>query len=130
MCIRDRAWTISGVCGLLETDVYVKDVMVASSIPGGLLPAIVFVVAAFLSFATGTSWRTFGILIPIIIPVASAISPNLLIVSLAATLGGSVMGDHCSPISDTTILSSTGAGCEHVQHLSLIHIYSPACRPP
>ena len=112
------AWTISGVCGLLETDVYVKDVMVASSIPGGLLPAIVFVVAAFLSFATGTSWGTFGILIPIIIPVASAISPNLLIVSLAATLGGSVMGDHCSPISDTTILSSTGAGCEHVQHVS------------
>ena len=112
------AWTISGVCGLLETDVYVKDVMVSSNIPGGLLPAIVFVVAAFLSFATGTSWGTFGILIPIIIPVASAISPNLLIVSLAATLGGSVMGDHCSPISDTTILSSTGAGCVHVQHVS------------
>ena len=112
------AWTISGVCGLLETDAYVKDVMVASSIPGGLLPAMVFVVAAFLSFATGTSWGTFGILIPIIIPVASAISPHLLIVSLAATLGGSVMGDHCSPISDTTILSSTGAGCEHVQHVS------------
>ena len=112
------AWTISGVCGLLETDVYVKDVMVASSIPGGLLPAIVFVVAAFLSFATGTSWGTFGILIPIIIPVASAISPNLLIVSLAATLGGSVMGDHCSPISDTTIMASAGAQCEHLNHVT------------
>ncbi|MEG2697907.1 MAG: Na+/H+ antiporter NhaC family protein, partial [Ruthenibacterium sp.] len=88
------------------------------SIPMGLLPAIIFIVAAFLSFSTGTAWGTFGILIPIIVPVAAVLSPNLLIVSLSATLGGSVFGDHCSPISDTTILSSTGAGCDHLQHVA------------
>ncbi|MEG2930492.1 MAG: Na+/H+ antiporter NhaC family protein [Ruthenibacterium sp.] len=118
-CILILAWTISGVCrDLLQTAVFVRDVMAASSIPMGLLPAIIFIVAAFLSFSTGTAWGTFGILIPIIVPVAAVLSPNLLIVSLSATLGGSVFGDHCSPISDTTILSSTGAGCDHLQHVA------------
>ena len=113
------AWTISGVCrDLLLTAEYVRDVMAASSIPGALLPVIIFVVSAFLSFSTGTAWGTFGILIPIIVPVATALSPNLLIVALSATLSGSVFGDHCSPISDTTILSSTGAECDHLLHVS------------
>lgn len=92
--------------------------MATSSIPGFLLPVIIFVVAAFLSFSIGTAWGTFGILIPIVIPVATALSPNLLIVALSATLSGSVFGDHCSPISDTTILSSTGARCDHMVHVS------------
>jgi len=113
------AWTISGVCrDQLLTAEYIRDLMAASSIPGFLLPVIIFVVAAFLSFSIGTAWGTFGILIPIVIPVATALSPNLLIVALSATLSGSVFGDHCSPISDTTILSSTGAGCDHMLHVS------------
>lgn len=82
------------------------------------LPAAVFALAAFLSFSTGTAWGTFGILIPIIVPVAQALDPNLVVVSLAATLAGSVFGDHCSPISDTTILSSAGAGCSHIEHVA------------
>ena len=84
----------------------------------------VFLLSAFLSFATGTSWGTFGILIPIIIPVAQAVCPNLLVASLAATLAGSVFGDHCSPISDTTILSSAGAGVNHLIHVSTQMVYS------
>lgn len=113
------AWTISGICrDQLLTAEYVRDVMAASSIPGALLPVIIFVVASFLSFSTGTAWGTFGILIPIIVPVATALSPNLLIVALAATLSGSVFGDHCSPISDTTILSSAGAECDHITHVT------------
>ena len=113
------AWTISGVCrDQLQTAEFIRDLMAASSIPGFLLPLIIFVVAAFLSFAIGTAWGTFGILIPIVVPVATALSPNLLTVALSATLSGSVFGDHCSPISDTTILSSTGSGCEHMLHVS------------
>lgn len=113
------AWTISGLCrDQLLTAEFVRDAMTRSQIPGALLPAIIFVVAAFLSFSIGSSWGTFGILIPIIVPVATALSPNLLIVSLSATLGGSIFGDHCSPISDTTILSSTGAGCDHLTHVA------------
>ena len=113
------AWTISGICrDCLHTAEFIRDLMTASSIPGFLLPVIIFVAAAFLSFSIGTAWGTFGILIPIVVPVATALSPNLLIVALSATLSGSVFGDHCSPISDTTILSSTGAGCEHMLHVS------------
>ena len=82
------------------------------------LPAAVFIVAAFLAFSTGTAWGTFGILIPIVVPVVQGIDPTLTIVVLSATLAGSVFGDHCSPISDTTILSSAGAGCNHIEHVS------------
>lgn len=77
-------------------------------------------IAGFLSFSTGTAWGTFGILIPIVVMVANAIDPNsseLVIISLSATLAGSVFGDHCSPISDTTVLSSAGAGCVHIEHV-------------
>ena len=82
------------------------------------LPAAVFIIAAFLAFSTGTAWGTFGILIPIVVPVVQGIDPTLTIVVLSATLAGSVFGDHCSPISDTTILSSAGAGCNHIEHVS------------
>lgn len=111
------AWTISGVCrDLLSTGDYVKTIVEGSSLPLAFVPAIIFCIAAFLSFAMGTAWGTFGILIPIVVPVCAG--TDLLIVALSATLAGSVFGDHCSPISDTTILSSTGAGCNHIEHVS------------
>ncbi len=106
------------------TGEFVRDSVEKSSIPGALLPAIIFMIAAFLSFAMGTAWGTFGILIPIVVPACAAIAPQLLVVSLSATLAGSVFGDHCSPISDTTILSSTGAGCNHIEHVSTQMMYS------
>lgn len=113
------AWSISGVCrDLLNTGVYVGDLVANSSILPAFIPSIIFVVAAFLSFSMGTSWGTFTILIPIITEVCEQIAPELMIISIAATLAGSVLGDHCSPISDTTILSSTGAGCNHIDHVS------------
>ena len=113
------AWTISGVCrDLLQTPIFVQSLVADGGVSGALLPAIVFLIAGFLSFSTGTAWGTFGILIPIIVPVAQAVDPDLVVVSLSATLAGSVFGDHCSPISDTTILSSAGAGCNHIEHVS------------
>ncbi len=113
------AWTISGVCrDLLSTGEYVGNVVANSNMPIMLIPAIIFIVAGFLSFAMGTSWGTFGILIPIIAIVCQKVAPHLTIISLAATMAGSVLGDHCSPISDTTILSSTGASCNHIDHVS------------
>ena len=95
-----------------------------------LLPAVIFVVSVFLAFATGTSWGTFTILLPIVIPVfsggvaaadltADLINGNhMLMIAIAATLGGAVMGDHCSPISDTTIMASSGAQCYHLNHVA------------
>lgn len=113
------AWTISGVCrDLLQTPIFVQSLVAGGGVSGAFLPAIVFLIAGFLSFSTGTAWGTFGILIPIIVPVAQAVDPELVVVSLSATLAGSVFGDHCSPISDTTILSSAGAGCNHIEHVS------------
>ena len=112
------AWSIKGVCDVLSTGIYVSHIVETSNMPVVLIPAIVFIIAALLSFSIGTSWGTFGILIPIIVTVANSIAPELLIISLAATLAGSVFGDHCSPISDTTILSSTGAACNHIDHVT------------
>lgn len=119
------AWTISGVCrDLLQTPVFVQSLVSGDNVSGVWLPAVVFLIAGFLSFSTGTAWGTFGILIPIVVPVAQAIDPHLIVVTLSATLAGSVFGDHCSPISDTTILSSAGAGCNHVEHVSTQLAYS------
>ncbi len=113
------AWAISGVCrDLLNTGAYVGNLVETSNMPVALIPAIAFLVACFLSFSTGTSWGTFGILIPIIAIICQNVAPDLIIVSLSATLAGAVFGDHCSPISDTTILSSTGAGCNHIDHVA------------
>ncbi len=112
------AWTISGVCqDLLQTGTFVGEAVRSSNVSIAILPAIIFLVAAFLSFAMGTSWGTFGILIPIVIIICGE-SSVYLIPALGATLAGSVYGDHCSPISDTTILASTGAGCHHIDHVS------------
>src|SRR5699024_115497 len=82
------------------------------------LPVIMFILAGFIAFSTGTSWGSFAILIPIAGQIASATEIELLIPSIAAVLAGAVFGDHCSPISDTTILSSTGAGCNHIDHVT------------
>ena len=122
------AWTISGVCrDLLQTPLFVESLVTTGGFSAMWLPAAVFALAAFLSFSTGTAWGTFGILIPIIVPVAQALDPNLVVVSLAATLAGSVFGDHCSPISDTTILSSAGAGCSHIEHVATQIPYAWVC---
>lgn len=113
------AWTISGVCrDLLNTGGYVGSLVQDSSLAGVVIPVVAFCVAGLLAFSMGTSWGTFGILIPIIATVCQNTSPELTIISLGAVLAGSVFGDHCSPISDTTILSSTGARCNHINHVS------------
>ena len=83
-----------------------------------LLPAIIFIVGCLLAFATGTSWGTFGILIPIVVAVFGESNPQLMIISISACMAGAVCGDHCSPISDTTIMASAGAQCNHVNHVS------------
>ena len=112
------AWTLKSMTDSLGAAEYVSSV-VASSAAGlqMFLPAIIFVVAAFLAFATGTSWGTFGILIPICIAVFPAAAP-LRIISISACMAGAVCGDHISPISDTTIMASAGAECKHVHHVS------------
>lgn len=113
------AWTISGVCrDLLMTGDFVGQIVQGSNIPIAILPAITFIIAAALSFSMGTSWGTFGILIPIVFAICEAVAPSLIIPTLAASLAGSVFGDHCSPISDTTIMASAGAGCDHIEHVS------------
>ena len=120
------AWTLSGVCrDLLQTPLFVQSIVTSGGAEWSIfLPAVIFVIAAFLSFSTGTAWGTFGILIPIVVPVVEAIDPGLTVVALSATLAGSVFGDHCSPISDTTILSSAGSGCNHIEHVSTQMPYS------
>ena len=116
------AWTISGVTrDLLQAPQFIASIVSNDlAFVGAILPAVIFLIAAFLSFSTGTAWGTFGILIPIVVLVAQAIDPNsteLVIISLSATLAGSVCGDHCSPISDTTVLSSAGSSCDHIEHV-------------
>ena len=113
------AWTLSGVCrDLLSAPQFMQHVVTSSGMGAMFLPVIVFAIAAFLAFSMGTAWGTFGILIPIVVPIVEVLDPNLTVVVLSATLAGSVFGDHCSPISDTTILSSAGAGGAHIEHVS------------
>ena len=125
------AWTIGDVTKGLGAPEFVAGIV--KNLSGSLyalLPAVVFIIAAFLGFATGTSWGTFTILLPIVIPVFSGGIPaadltselingnDMLMIAIAATLGGAVMGDHCSPISDTTIMASSGAQCYHLNHVA------------
>ncbi|MGN0844660.1 MAG: Na+/H+ antiporter NhaC family protein, partial [Kiritimatiellia bacterium] len=108
-----------GVCrDMLNTGAVVSHWVVVCRMPLMLIPAVLFIVAGLLSFSTGTSWGTFGILIPIGLSIAAEIDPGMNILVLSSILAGSVLGDHCSPISDTTILSSTGAGCNHINHVA------------
>lgn len=119
------AWTIGSLCqDLLGTGLFIGELVQSSSIPVGLIPAIIFIVSALLSFSIGTAWGTFGIFIPIVVMISQYAAPELMVVTLSATLAGSVFGDHCSPISDTTILPSTGAGCDHIQHVSTQMLYA------
>lgn len=112
------AWTLSGITGLLGADVFVAGLLESNlGMLQVFLPVIVFAIAVFLAFATGTSWGTFGILLPIVVPILDPAS-ELLTITVAATLAGAVCGDHCSPISDTTIMASTGAQCDHINHVS------------
>ncbi|HKM03437.1 MAG TPA: Na+/H+ antiporter NhaC family protein [Lachnospiraceae bacterium] len=114
------AWTLSGICGSdhLKIGEFVSGIIRESSISHGVIPAIFFLIAMGLSFSTGTSWGTFGILLPIVFAIFSGEMSQLLIISMSAVMAGAVCGDHVSPISDTTILSSTGAGCNHIDHVN------------
>lgn len=113
------AWTLKAMTDSLGAAEFVASAM--ESAAGGLmnlLPAIIFLVGCGLAFATGTSWGTFGILIPIVVAVFANTEGNLMIISISACMAGAVCGDHCSPISDTTIMASAGAQCDHVNHVS------------
>ena len=128
------AWTIGGIIksspadGGLGLASYLSEVVVSGGFPLGLVPVIVFVLSALTAFATGTSWGTFAIMIPITMPIAVGLGQamnlefsallNSTLICTSAVLGGAVFGDHASPISDSTILSSTGAGCPHLEHVA------------
>ena len=113
------AWTLKNMTSSLGADVFV-DTVVREYVADlqFLLPAIIFLIAAAISFATGTSWGTFGILIPIVVSIFENVDPTMMVISISACMAGSVCGDHCSPISDTTIMASAGARCVHVKHVS------------
>ena len=122
------AWTLKAMTDSLGAADYVAGVV--ESAAGGflhLLPAIIFLVGCLLSFATGTSWGTFGILIPIVVAVFQGTNETMMIISISACMAGAVCGDHCSPISDTTIMSSAGAQCNHVNHVTTQLPYAVTC---
>ena len=120
------AWSLSSVIKELGTSRYLVDLL-SQSTPKIVLPAAIFMLGSFISFSTGTSYGTMGILMPLAIPLASAVGMHsglegdalhaYMIVNISAVLTGAIFGDHCSPISDTTILSSMGAGCNHIDHV-------------
>ncbi len=113
------AWTLKGIGDALEIGTFVERIMGANTSASVLIPAIVFVVAIFLAFSTGTSWGTFAILVPIVIAMFNTDSQmEMMIIAVSAVLAGAVCGDHISPISDTTIMSSAGAQCNHINHVS------------
>ena len=115
------AWSISGIMGAkggyLDAQAFVQNNLAGSNFPQFLFPAIFFILAGLIAFATGTSWGTFGVLVPIAVAILGG-SGTLALLTVSATLGGAVFGDHISPISDTTILASAGAQCDHVDHVS------------
>lgn len=113
------AWTLKAMTDSLGAAEYVAGIMeTAATGLVNFLPAIIFLVGCFLAFATGTSWGTFGILIPIVVAVFQGTNETMMIISISACMAGAVCGDHCSPISDTTIMASAGAQCNHVNHVS------------
>ena len=119
MLILTFAWTLKSMTDNLGAAPYVAGLVENSA--GelmGFLPAIIFAIAVGLAFASGTSWGTFGILIPIVVSCFHEVDPQLMIISISACMAGAVCGDHCSPISDTTIMSSAGAQCEHLNHVA------------
>jgi Na+/H+ antiporter NhaC len=131
MVILILAWSLSAVCEQVHTADYLVSIL-GDKVPGAIVPAAVFILAAAVAFATGTSWGTMGILIPLVVPLAYAVlkagSPegavdvmagghHIMYSTVACVLAGAVWGDHCSPISDTTVLSSMASGCDHIDHV-------------
>jgi Na+/H+ antiporter NhaC len=112
------AWSLKGVGDALEIGEFVKNVVGAHASAGFIVPAVMFVIAVFLAFSTGTSWGTFAILVPIVVELFKETSLEMMIISVSAVLAGAVCGDHVSPISDTTVMSSAGAQSNHINHVS------------
>jgi Na+/H+ antiporter NhaC len=120
------AWSIGDICSALDTKGFMVEAL-SDTLDPRLLPALVFLLAALTAFATGTSWATMGILIPLAVPIAhtlarevgfdAATAHQILLGSVSAVLAGAIFGDHCSPISDTTVLSSTASACDHIDHV-------------
>lgn len=108
---------IVSIIDAIGTDAYLSGLVEKSNINVAYLPFLLFIVSGFMAFSTGTSWGTFGIMLPIAGSMAVTLDPSLFIPALASVLAGSVFGDHCSPISDTSVLSSTGAGANHIDHV-------------
>ncbi len=143
LMILTMAWTIGTIIksspadGGLGLASYLSEVVVGGGFPMWLIPMLVFVLSALIAFATGTSWGTFAIMIPIVMPIVVGLAHanklvdtamvNAVFISVSAVLGGAVFGDHASPISDTTILSSTGAGCPHLEHVATQMPYAVTC---
>ncbi len=115
--ILTMATTLKNTTGLLDSDTFVQNLLGSAGALSNLLPAIIFIVACLIAFATGTSWGTFGILIPIVISIFD-VGSEIGVIGMSACLAGAVCGDHCSPISDTTIMASAGAQCNHINHVS------------
>ncbi len=116
--IMTLAWGIGGTCrNLLMTGDFVAHIVEESSFHLGLLPIVLFLISCLLSFATGSSWGTFGIILPLTFSICEGVSPELIIICIAAVLGGSTFGDHCSPISDTTVMASGVADVNHIVHV-------------
>lgn len=111
------AWTINKVVGDMQTGKYLSS-LISENLNVAYLPALLFILGAAMAFSTGTSWGTFGIMLPIAATIAVHAAPELLLPCLSAVMAGAVCGDHCSPVSDTTILSSTGAKCNHMDHVT------------
>ena len=111
------AWVICDLVGALETGSYLAGIVQQLNLNIAFIPFIFFIIAGIMALSTGTSWGSFGILLPIAGEIVATMDTSMLLPSLAAVLAGAVFGDHCSPISDTTILSSTGAGCNHIDHV-------------
>ena len=111
------AWVIVDLVGALETGSYLAGFVEKSNLNIAFIPFILFLIAGVMALSTGTSWGSFGILLPLAGDIVATMDSSMLLPSLAAVLAGAVFGDHCSPISDTTILSSTGAGCDHMDHV-------------
>ena len=112
------AWTLKGITDALGLAELVGNVVDANTSASFIIPAIMFAVAVFLAFSTGTSWGTFAILVPIVVPMFAGQNMEMMIISVSAVLAGAVCGDHVSPISDTTVMSSAGAQCNHINHVS------------
>ncbi len=119
------AWSLSAVIKELGTATFLVSIL-SNSIPKFLLPSIIFILGSVISFATGSAYGTMGILMPLTIPLAYAISPDptYVVISVSAVLTGAIFGDHCSPISDTTIMSSMGSACDHLDHTSTQMVYA------